>query len=113
MATQGIKHLINKYELIHNKSNLILKLKYNNNKIEINITTKEKDYYNKEFVFEDFQNIAKYFKIFDSIEDIYADLKLKFEENNYEINLEQIESKIIIKIKTNIYKNNFFLRSTS
>ena len=37
MATQEIKHLINKYELIHNKVNLILELKYNNNKIEINI----------------------------------------------------------------------------
>ena len=54
-------------------------------------------------------NIAKYFKIFDSIEDIYVDLNHKFEENNYEINLEQIESKIVIKIKTNIYKNDFFL----
>ena len=54
-------------------------------------------------------NIAKYFKIFDSIEDIYVDLNHKFEENNYEINLEQIESKIVIKIKTNIYKSDFFL----
>ena len=52
MTTQEIKHLINKYELSHNKSKLIIELKYNNNKIEINITIKEKDYYSKEFVFE-------------------------------------------------------------
>ena len=32
-----------------------------------------------------------------------------FEKNNYELNLNHFESKIIIQIKTNIYKNDFYL----
>jgi len=109
MDINETKKLIYKFDIINNKEKILIELKcIDDNKLEINIT-KGKLYYIKEFSIDIFQKIAKYFKIFDSIKDIYEDLKLKFEKNNYELNLEHFESKIIIQIKTNIYKNDFYL----
>ena len=103
------KNLTYKFEFIHDKEKIFIELKSpEDNKLEINIT-KGKLYYTKEFSTEILQKNVRYFKIFDSMKDIYEDLKLKFEKNNYELNFEHFESRIIIQIKTNIYKNDFDL----
>ena len=109
MDANETKKLNYKFDIINDKEKIYIELKcLDNNKLEINIT-KGILYYKKEFSLEIFERIAKYFKIFDSIKNIYEDLKLKFEKNNYELNLEHFESKIIIQIKNNIYKNDFYL----
>ena len=65
--------------------------------------------YGKEFSLNDLQKISKYFNLFDSIDECFADFKLKFDDNNYEMILNDINSKITLKIKTNIANKDFNL----
>ena len=101
------KHIFNFEE---KKEILFLTLRQKNEKIEFEIncqSTFPSPYYAKEFSLNDFQKLSKYFHIFDSIDECFADFKEKFECNNYEINLNEIKEKISIKIKTNIAKKDF------
>ena len=45
----------------------------------------------------------------DSIDECFADFKLKCDDNNYEMILNDINSKITLKIKTNIANKDFNL----
>ena len=65
--------------------------------------------YGREFSLNDLQKISKYFNLFDSIDECFADFKLKFDDNNYEMILNDINSKITLKIKTNIANKDFNL----
>jgi hypothetical protein len=55
------------------------------------------------------QKIAKYFKVFDYIDEAFGDIKNKFDKKEYEIISDEIDKKIEIKIKTNIYNSDFSL----
>ena len=57
----------------------------------------------------DLQKISKYFIIFETVDECFSDLKQKFDDNNYEIILNNINEKITIKIKTNIANKDFNL----
>jgi hypothetical protein len=65
--------------------------------------------YGREFSLNDLQKISKYFNLFDSIDECFADFKLKFDDNNYEMILNDINSKITLKIKTNVANKDFNL----
>jgi len=85
MDNSEIKNLIHKFDLIINKEKYFFELKSKENILELKISTEDKSSYTKEYTLEDLQQIAKYFKVFDSIEDAYTDLKQKFDQNNYTI----------------------------
>ena len=65
--------------------------------------------YSKEYTLEDLQKIAKYFKVFDYIDEAFGDIKNKLDKKEYEIISDEIDKKIEIKIKTNIYNSDFSL----
>lgn len=110
------KDLTYKFEFLKNNEKLVFDMSQKDNKIHINIirdNSIQNSYYYKEFFLEELQKIGKYFKVFDLIEDVFIDLKYKFEQKTYEVNLEHIESKIItIYSKINFFyliKLNFLL----
>ena len=90
------------FDIIINKKNLI----QFNIKRENSIPN---TFYSKEFSLEDLQKISKYFKVFDLMEEVFDDIKSKFDKKDYEINFEEIETKINIKIKTNVNNLDFSL----
>ena len=101
-----------KFRFEENKEILFLTIRQKNDKIEFVIncqSTFPNPYYYKEFTLNELQKISKFFNLFDSIEECFADLKQKFEYNNYEINLDHYNEKIIIKIITNIAKKDFYI----
>ena len=55
------------------------------------------------------QKIAKYFKVFDYIDEAFGDIKNKLDKKEYEIISDEIGKKIEIKIKANIYNSDFSL----
>ena len=94
-----------KFELEKNNEKFKLVLIIKGSKIGIKIEQENSipnTVYYKDYSLEDLQKIAKYFKVFDSIDDFFEDFKEKFSKNNYELNIEDIEQKIVIKIITNI-----------
>jgi hypothetical protein len=98
--------------MIESHDILFLSLKQKDDKIELEINcqnTNPNIHYIKAFSLNDLQKISKYFLIFDSIDECFSDLKNKFDQNNYEINLDDIDKKINIKFKTNILKKDFSL----
>ena len=89
-----------------------LTLKQTNDKIEFNINCQssfQNVSYGKEFALGDLQKISKYFQLFDTIDECYLDLKQKFDQDNYEMILKEINEKIILKIKINIANKDFNL----
>ena len=63
--------------------------------------------YLSEFSLNDLQNKSNFFKVFDNIIDAYEDLKQRLNEKNYKVIIK--DNKIIISIKTNVYKSDFDL----
>ena len=87
-------------------------MKQKNDKIEFNIncqSTYSSLCYGIEFALGDLQKISKYFLLFDKIDECFADFKQKIDSKNYEIILNEIEEKIIIKFITNIANRDFNL----
>ena len=87
-----------------------LTFKQKDDKIDftINCQTNFSDlYYGKEFSLNDLQKISKYFSLFDSIDECFIDFKQKFNDNNYEMILNENNSKITLKSKTNIANKDF------
>lgn len=96
------------------KSNsmFFLSLQQKNDKIEFNINCQGNlpyTCYGKEFALNDLIKISKYFQLFDSLDECFTDFKQKLDDNNYEIILNDINEKIILKIKTNIVNKDFKL----
>ena len=98
---------------MNNKKQIFfLTIKQNNDKIEFVIYCQNyfpNIYYVKEFSLNDLQQLSKYFQLFDSVNECFADLKQKFEGNNYEMILNEINDKITLKIITNIVNKDFSL----
>ena len=95
------------------KSDLFfMSLQQKNDKIEFCINCQSNFPYQcywKEFSLNDLLKISKYFQLFDSLDECFNDLKQKLDENNYEIILNNINEKIILKIKINIANKDFNL----
>ena len=95
-----------------NSDMFFLSLQQKNDKIEFNINC-QSDFpyqcYWKEFSLNDLTKISKYFQLFDSLDECFNDLKQKLDENNYEMILNNINEKIILKFKINIANKDFNL----
>ena len=89
-----------------------LTIKQKNDKIEFIINCQNSFpglYYSNELSLNDLQKVSKYFVIFETIDECFNDFKQKFDGNNYEMILNNINEKIILKIKTNIANKDFNL----
>ena len=97
-------------EYIENKVKFQIELTLNENSININIIKKNSipfiNYFSN-FSLEDLQNKSRFFKVFDYITEAYEDLKQRFIDKNYL--LKSSEKKIILTIKTNVFKSDFNL----
>ena len=102
----------NKIKLNKKNEIFFLTIKQKNDKIELIINCQNSFpgiYYTQEFSLNDLQKISKYFIIFETVDECFSDLKQKFDDNNYEMILNNINEKITIKIKTNIANKDFNL----
>ena len=103
-----IKILVN---IINEAQNLFLEFKLNNYNIIINFTKSfdikveygeslNKKIYNGSFTLEDLKNKSKFFKMFDSVQETYKDIKLLLDQNSFYI--QTYEKSITLCIKKQI-----------
>ena len=112
MDTPESKNSKAKFELEKENQKFNIELSLKEKKLELSIIQENSipsTVYSKEYSLEDLQKIAKYFKIFDLIEDVFEDFREKLSKKSYEINFEEIGETINIKIITNVFKSDFNL----
>ena len=110
--TKSNEEILHKLTMSHEQDNeqLNFELILENKSIIFQITRQNSIPYSSylsEFSLDDLQNKSNFFKVFDNILDAYIDLKQRLNDKHYKVIIK--EDKIIISIKTNVYKSDFDL----
>ena len=110
--TKSNEEILHKLTMSHEQDNeqLNFELILENKSIIFQITRQNSIPYSSylsEFSLDDLQNKSNFFKVFDNILDAYIDLKQRLNDKNYKLIIKK--DKIIISIKTNVYKSDFDL----
>jgi chaperonin cofactor prefoldin len=84
------------------KDNFNLSISYSNDSIKFFLNHKDKNdeplKFAKSFSFEELNKISKWFKIFDSLEEVYEDIIKLMENKQVNINLEENIAKLVFNI---------------
>jgi hypothetical protein len=99
--------LLNEYSKSENQKEFNIKIGILDNCIKIIIKEGKNalNNYNGEFNLKDLQSIDKYFKMFDTIDDAYKELLLSFNENQYNIKIQEYNLILNLEIEYNHKKN--------